>query len=93
MQPILENESVHLFTRFKKPEVGDIVVFSAPCEEGEYYVKRVAAGPGETVEYLGQQITLGQDEFFVLGDNRAVSNDSRFFGPIDGGSVVGVMIL
>ena len=26
---------------------------------------------------------------FVLGDNRASSQDSRFFGPIDEGSIVG----
>lgn len=29
-----------------------------------------------------QEIILGQDEYFVIGDNRLLFNDSRFFGPI-----------
>ena len=33
--------------------------------------------------------TLGQDEYFVLGDNRASSLDSRYFGPIESDVIVG----
>ncbi len=33
--------------------------------------------------------TLGEDEYFVMGDNRTVSNDSRYFGPISGESILG----
>ncbi len=34
-------------------------------------------------------VTLKNDEFFVLGDNRAASLDSRYFGPVKQSFVVG----
>lgn len=33
--------------------------------------------------------TLANDEYFVLGDNRAASLDSRVFGSIDSGTIIG----
>lgn len=92
MSPTLEDGSLHLFIRTQEPENGDIVIFSSPVEE-EYYIKRVAAGPGEVVTYNGREITLEPDEYFVLGDNQRNSLDSRSFGPITRDSLVSVMIL
>lgn len=37
-------------------------------------------GSGETSDF--DEITLKDDEYFVLGDNRIVSKDSRVLGPI-----------
>jgi signal peptidase I len=36
-----------------------------------------------------QTATLGEKQYFVLGDNRSVSLDSRYFGPMDRSSIVG----
>jgi signal peptidase I len=36
-----------------------------------------------------QTVTLGEDEFFVMGDNRNESLDSRVFGPITRDDIVG----
>jgi len=35
---------------------------------------------GETSDY--DKVTLEDDEYFILGDNRLISKDSRYFGPI-----------
>jgi len=32
-------------------------------------------------------------EFYVLGDNRAISCDSRYWGPVEGSSIIGKVVL
>jgi signal peptidase I len=36
---------------------------------------------------------LGEDQYFVMGDNRTASEDSRSFGPIDGDRIAGRALL
>ncbi len=40
-----------------------------------------------------EPIVLGEDQFFVLGDNREVSEDSRMFGPVDSINLEGQVVL
>lgn len=44
----------------------------------------------ETGPYLGNKtLTLGSDEYFVAGDNREHSADSRYFGPVTRQEIIG----
>src|SRR5688572_5951153 len=96
------------------PAVGDTIVAEV---EHEVLVKRVAAGPGDSVGMLGGRllrngravredipaeldtadtfpaVRLGPDEYFLLGDNRRVSVDSREFGPVHGRQLLGRVLL
>ena len=45
---------------------------------------------GMTSDY--ERITLKSDEYFILGDNRLISKDSRYFGPIKEKEIKGKVV-
>ncbi len=47
----------------------------------------------QSLNFKNMDLVLGEDEYFVLGDNRQVSYDSRYFGPIKKESIKGKLIL
>ncbi|GAB4444063.1 MAG: signal peptidase I [bacterium] len=98
---------------FKRPERGDIIVFSYPVDPDKDFIKRVIAVEGDEViirdkhvyingrEFVVPQavyrdnlilpkelsprdnfgpIKVPKDSYFVMGDNRDSSLDSRFWG-------------
>jgi signal peptidase I len=84
-----------------EPVRGDVIIIHPPFDPEGYYLKRLIALPGDTVEvkdglvyidgialdessYIKEAPTytfplteLGDDQYFVLGDNRNNANDSH----------------
>jgi signal peptidase I len=46
----------------------------------------------EPMEYSYDPQDMGEDEYFVLGDNRNASSDSHILGPISGEAICGRLI-
>lgn len=70
---------------FSPTTEGDVVVIQHPKDPSRQLLKRVIGVPGDRVE----GVELGQDEYFVLGDNKGKSEDSRHFGKIMRNQIVG----
>ncbi len=69
---------------------GKIVIYNAEHPEG--FVFEESYLPKDHVTIGEKNTTLGDGEFFVLGDNRPNSYDSRRFGPINKSDIVGKVI-
>lgn len=75
------------------PKIGDVVVLTYAGNSDVRFVKRVEGLPGDTVEVQGIPTVLQADQYFVEGDNRDHSTDSRVYGPVKGEQIIGKVII
>ncbi len=75
--------------QFRQPQRGEVIVFRYPKDPSQFFIKRVAGLPGDKIG----NITLADDEYYVLGDNTFASSDSRFWGPVKSTLIIGRAIL
>lgn len=121
MEPTLSHGDILILNRvpylFGSPQAEDIVAFPYPGNESDYFIKRVIAVPGDTVNLQDGSFFINSvpledafsnepvrsaftvtfplevvgESFFVLGDNRNRSKDSRYptVGNISGDEMIG----
>lgn len=110
--------------RFRELDRGEVIIFRAPKDLSQFYIKRVIGLPGEEVQIKNNKVTifnkenpkgfildesnyldtaiptqgdlkekLGDQEYFVLGDNRLHSSDSRYWGLVNKKLITGRVLL
>ncbi|GCF10488.1 signal peptidase I [Dictyobacter arantiisoli] len=120
MEPSLHNQELVIVDKwsyiFHTPARGDVIVFVAPPNPAQDYIKRVIGLPGDVITIQNTQVMVNgkmlseayvdpmrqgnpyqpitnmripQGAYFVLGDNRGGSSDSRDWGCVPNQNIIG----
>lgn len=81
--------------------IADGAVYIKPADSEEFYLLQENYLPAGTTTYVMDtgmrkgynEITLADDEYFCMGDNRPVSNDSRNLGPFTVDRIKGIAVI
>ena len=73
----------------RAPKRHELVAVRPRAFGGKALVKRLIALPRESVQLDGRRWQLGEEQFFLLGDQASDSADSRRFGPVSGDELLG----
>jgi signal peptidase I len=122
MEPSLHDQELILVDKwtylFRAPTHGDVIVFIAPPQPSQDYIKRVIAVPGDVItiqntmvivdgvtlketyvdpknqgnmfsDKIIRNMVVPPNDYFVLGDNRMGSSDSREWGFVPKQNIIG----
>lgn len=70
-----------------KIEQGKIIIINPENPQGFRLSEQIYLPNTQTQG--SQQVTLGPDQYYLLGDNRSSSLDSRIFGPVKKDNIIG----
>lgn len=72
-------------------ENGKVKIINKEYPDGFFLDESAYLHP--SVKTTGSGVTLKDDEYFVMGDNRGNSSDSRSWGPLKRDKVIGIVLL